>query len=167
MEDKNSFPIVIKKKDTLMIVAIIMELIVAANFWFINGTKICSIIFIFVAIITAISVWDESCEKINMTEFKFEVNKRNELLKSIYYEKINSLNVEKGKDGKAKKKSFLVISYFESNKKKKKADTKREKYLIDLSYYSLKDLRKIKEVITEKNSNVKITNELSNYLNRK
>lgn len=168
MGDKNNtLPIVIKRKDTLMIIAVIMEFIVAANFWFIDGTKVCSFIFIFVAILTAISVWDESCVKINMTEFKIQVNKRNELLQSINYEKIDSLTIEKGKQGKTKKKNFLVISFFESNKKKKKSEGKKEKYLLDLSYYSLKDLKKIKEVITEKNSNVKITKELSDYLNRK
>ena len=89
------------------------------------------------------------------------------LLQSINYEKIDSLTIEKGKQGKTKKKNFLVISFFESNKKKKKSEGKKEKYLVDLSYYSLKDLKKIKEVITEKNSNVKITKELIDYLNRK
>ena len=105
MDDKNTFPIVIKRKDTLMIIAIIMELIVAANFWFIDGAKVCAFIFIFVASLTAISVWDESCVKINMTEFKIQVNKRNELLQSINYEKIDSLTIEKGKQGKTKKKN--------------------------------------------------------------
>lgn len=166
MEDRNTLPVVIKKKDTLMIIAVIMELIVAANFWFISGTKICSVLFIFVAAITAVSVWDESCEKISMTELRFEVNKRNELLQSINYGKINSLTVEKGKDKKGKK-NFLVISFFDSNKKKKKSEGKKEKYFINLSYYSLKDLKKIIEVITEKNENVKITKELNEYLNRK
>lgn len=164
MEERNNFPVVIKRNDTLMIMAVIGELIVAANFWFISGTKICSFIFIFVAAITAISVWDQSCEKINMTKLKFEVNKRNELLQSINYEKINSLTVEKGKEGRVIKKDFLVISFFHSNKKKK-SEGKKEKYSLDLSCYSLKDLKKIIEVITEKNSNTKITKELNDYLN--
>ena len=73
-----------------------------------------------------------------------------------------------GKEGKAKRKDFLVISFFQfSNKKKKRLEGKKEKYLVDLSYYSLKDLKKIIEVITEKNSNIKITKELDDYLNRR
>ncbi|HCW53786.1 MAG TPA: hypothetical protein DG753_08635, partial [Clostridium sp.] len=68
-------------------------------------------------------------------------------------------------EGKAKRKDFLVISFFQSINKKKKSEGKKEKYLLDLSCYSLKDLKQIIKVITEKNSNIRITKELNDYLN--
>lgn len=168
MEDnKNTFPVVLKKKNTMMIAAIIMELIVAGNFWFIDGAKVGSAIFIFVAVITAISLWDESCEKISLSEHKFEVSKRTDLLKSINYEKISTLTIEKGDSKKNKKKNYLSITFFEHSKKKKKSEGSKEKYLVDLSCYSLKDLKKIKEVITGQNPNVRVTKEFEDYINRK
>lgn len=164
---KNQFPIIIKKKNTMMVVAVMMEILVGVNFIFLYKSIICSAIFFFVAVITAISVWDESCEKISLGEHKFEVSKRKDMLQSINYEKMSLLTIEKGLNSKNKKKNFLAITFLEHNKKKKKSEGSKEKYLVDLSFYSIKDLKKIKEIITEQNSNVRVTKEFNDYIDRK
>lgn len=164
---KIEFPIVIKKKNITMIAAVIMEILVGINFCFIDPTKITGIIFFFVAAITAISLWDESCEIINLTEHKFQVSKRKDLLQDINYEKISTLTVEEGVDKKHKKKKFLRITFLENNKKKKKSADSKEKYSIDLSCYSIKDLKKIRDVITAKNPNVRFTKDFNEYINNR
>lgn len=164
--NKVEFPIIIKKKNIMMTAAVFGEIFVGVNFLFIDSTKICSAIFFFVAAITAISLWDESGEKISLSEHKFQVNKRSNVLESINYEKISLLNIEKGEDAKHKKKDFLAITFLEHNKKKKKSEGSKEKYLIDLTYYSIKDMKTIKEIITGKNSNVRVTKEFNDYINQ-
>lgn len=165
--NKNQFPIVIKKKNITMIAAVAMEILVGINFCFLDPTKISAIVFFFVAGITAISVWDDSAEKIKLSEHKFELNKRADVLHSINYEKMSTVTIEEGVDKKHKKKNFLCITFLEHNKKKKKSADSKEKCLIDLSCYSIKDLKKIKEVISQHNPNVRFTKAFDEYINRK
>ncbi len=158
MEDKK-FPITIKKRNGMMMIAAIVEFILGIVFGIIGGIGSALLwIFLFTGVVTALSVLVEYSQDILLKENKIEFYKFNDLIKSIKYSSIKSIYVSKGNDAKTKKKDFLAIGFNENDKKKDNA------YLINLMNYSATDLTKIKNAILLKNSSVKVAEEVEKLI---
>ena len=140
MEEKK-YPIIIKKKNSFMVMAVVAEFLVALVYGITQGfASVLFAFFLFVAIVTALALWVE-------------------------YSSIATLAVEEGNEDKNKKKEYVTISYREtSNKKNADKNAKIKKYYISPSYYCANDFKMIKEVIKSKNPEVKFNENLSKYI---
>ena len=166
--ENTKFPIVIKKRNGVMIGVSILEIVMGIIFGFVgDGMKnILLWIFVFTGIVTALSVLVEYSRDIFMKENKLEFYNNKDLIKAIKYSSIKSINIDKGNEPKTKKKDFLTI-YFGNNDSKdnRNKDSKVEKYLVNPSNYSAKDLITIKNIIVSQNSTVKVSGEVDKFLN--
>lgn len=164
MESTN-FPIIIKKRNGVMLGVSILEIILGIIFAA-TGDGIKSIllwIFVFAGVVTALSVLVEYSQDIILKENKMEFYKLNDLIETIKYSSINSIYVSKGNEPKNKRKDFLAISFSENDKKKSK-NLKKDVYLINFMHYSSKDLAKIRDMVMKKNPSVKIEEGVEKYL---
>lgn len=164
--EENKYPIIIKKKNSLMISAVIVEFVIALVYAITQGvTNPLFICFLFVAIVTALAVWVEYSRDIYLKENKMEFYQNKNLIKKIKYSSIESLSIENDPKEKNKKKEFFTVTYREtSNKKKNNRNDKVDKYYISPSYYSGEDFKVIKNTIKSKNSNVKIDESVTKYI---
>lgn len=163
---EQKYPIVLKRRNGMMIGAVILEFIVAVIFGITLGfNNICFLIFLFTAIITALSVFLEKGEIINLKENKIEVYKNEKLVRTIKYNNIHSISLEKGEEKKNAAKDFIVINYVDvSEKKHKNKELKIEKCFINPMNYSLNDLKAIQNAISEKNKTITIEEKAKKYL---
>lgn len=161
--EKAQFPIIIKKRNGVMISIAIIEIIVGIIFGIAGGglKSIPLWIFVFVGIVTALTVLVEYNQEIQLKENNLEFYKNNDLIKGIKYSNIKSIYIAKGNEPKTKKKDFFAIGYNNSNTKK---DSKDEVYLIDLMSYSSQDLIAVKNIIQMKNSSVKLSDDLDKFI---
>lgn len=159
--ENTQFPIVIKKRNGFMIGVSILEIFVGlVTGMTTDGIKSPILwIFVFVGIITALSVLVEYNQDIYLKENKVEFYKNNDLIKEIKYSNINTLSISKGKDSKSKKKDFFAISYSEGKK-----SSKDDNYLINPMNYGAEDLKTIKNTILKKNPSVKVQEEVDNFI---
>lgn len=164
--EENKYPIVIKKKNSLMIMAVMAEFLIAVLYGVIQGpTSILFMCFLFVAVITSLSVWVEYSRDIYLKENKIEFYENKNLIKRIKFSSIESLGVENGNEPKNQKKEFITISYREtSNKKKNNRNEKIDKHYISTSYYCANDFKIIRDVIKSRNPEVKFNDNLSKYI---
>jgi hypothetical protein len=156
------FPIVVKKRNGFMIGVSITEIIIGI-IWGITTDGLKSIVlwvFIFVGIVTALSVLVEYSQDVFLKENKMEFYKNKDLIKEIKYSNIKSIYISKGNEQKTKKKDFVAIEYNENNKKNSASCN----YLIDPMSYTSKDLIIIKDTILKKNSAVKVSEELVKFI---
>jgi hypothetical protein len=156
------FPVVIKKRNGFMIGIAAIEIIIGIVFGIIEG-EIKSIpmwIFIFVGIVSALTVWGEYSQDIILKENNLEFYKNNDLIKNIKYNNIKSISINKGNDSKTQKKDFLAINYNNNSNKNEKYDT----YLINLMNYSSQDFITIKSTILIKNSSVEVNDSVSKFI---
>lgn len=160
--EKLQFPIVIKKRNGLMIGVAIIEIIIGIIFGISTGgfKSILLWIFVFVGVVTALSVLGEYSRDVLLKENKVEFYKNKDLIKEIKYSNIKSINISKGNESKIKKKDFVAIEY---NEGKKKNDTSLS-YLIDPMSYSAQDLMTIRDTILAKNSSVRISDEVNKFI---
>lgn len=165
MEEKK-YPIIIKKKNSLMIMAVIAEFAIALVYGITQGpTSILFACFLFVAVVTALAVWVEYSRDIYVKENKIEFYQNKNLIKKIKYGSIESLEIDNGVEAKDRKKDFFVITYREtSNKKKNNRNEKVDKYYLSTSYYCSNDFKIIRDVIKSRNPEVKLTENLSKYI---
>lgn len=168
MEEKN-YPIIIKKKNSMMIMAVIAEFFVSIVYGVIQGfTSLLFLCFLFVAVITALAVWVEYSRDIYLKENKIEFYENKNLITKIKYSNIQSLSSERGEEEKNKKKEFFTISYIEtSSKKSRNKETKIKKYYLSSSYYTANDFKTIRDVIKAKNPDAEINDNLSKYIREK
>ena len=164
--EENKYPIVIKKKNSLMIMAVMAEFLIAVLYGVIQGpTSILFMCFLFVAVITSLSVWVEYSRDIYLKENKIEFYENKNLINRIKFSSIESLGVENGNEPKNQKKEFITISYREtSNKKKNNRNEKIDKHYISTSYYCANDFKIIRDVIKSRNPEVKFNDNLSKYI---
>lgn len=160
--EKLQFPIVIKKRNGLMLGIAIIEIIIGIIFGIAtDGVKSTFLwIFIFVGVVTALSVLGEYSHDVLMKENKVEFYKNKDLIKEIKYSNIKSINISKGNEPKTKKKDFVAIEYNDGNKKNNVSLS----YLIDPMSYSAQDLMTIRDTILAKNSSVKISDEVNKFI---
>lgn len=170
--DGTKFPIVIKKRNGVMIGVSILEIAMGIMFGIIaDGPKsILLWIFVFTGIITALSVLVEYNQDIILKENNVEFYKNNDLIKSIKYSSINAIYISKGNETKTKKKDFLTIGFNgndnKSNKNNKSKNSKGESYLINHSVYSSQDLNTLNNIILMKNSSIKVSDDVKNLTNK-
>lgn len=159
------FPIVIKKKNSVMIVVSIIEILMGIIFAITSGglKSVLLWIFIFVGVVTALTVLTEYSMDIILKENKIEFYKFNDLIKSIKYSSIKSIEISKGNEPKTQKKDFLGIRFNENDSKKSK-DLKECVYLINFMHYSSQDFAQIRDVILKKNSSVIIGENLDKFI---
>ena len=164
--EENKYPIVIKKKNSLMIMAVMAEFLIAVLYGVIQGpTSILFMCFLFVAVVTALAVWVEYSRDIYLKENKIEFYQNKNLIKKIKYNSIESLGVENGNEPKNQKKEFVTITYREtSNKKKNNRNEKIDKHYISTSDYCANDFKIIRDVIKSRNPEVKFNDNLSKYI---
>lgn len=163
MENKK-IPIVIKKRNGFMIGIAIIEIIIGITFGITEGQmkSIPMWIFLFVGIISALTVWGEYSQDIILKENNLEFYKNNDLIKSIKYTNIKSISIDKGKDSKTQKKDFLAINYSNNNNEKK--NQKYDSYLINLMNYSSEDLITIRNTVLMKNPFVEVNDNVSKFI---
>ena len=131
MEEKK-YPIIIKKKNSLMVMAVIAEFVIALVYGITQGpTSVLFSCFLFVAVVTALAVWVEYSRDIYLKENKIEFYQNKNLIQKIKYSSIESIDVDNGIEPKDRKKDFIVITYRETSNKKKnnrneKIDEKNE-----------------------------------------
>lgn len=162
--ESTKFPVVIKKRNGVMIGVAILEIVIGIIFGITeDGLKnIILWVFVFTGIITALSVLVEYSQDILIKENKLEFYKNKALIKTINYSNIKSMSMDKGNELKTKKKNFLTISIgITDNKSNKNKNYKVEKYQVNHTNYSTKDLITIKNIIVSKNSYVKISSEVN------
>lgn len=154
------FPIVIKKRNGLMLGVAIIEIIIGIIFGITtDGVKsILLWIFIFVGVVTALSVLVEYSQDVFLKENKIEFYKNKDLVKEIKYSNVKSISISKGSEPKTKKKDFVAIEYSDGNKKNSFS------YLIDPMSYSAQDLITIRDTILSKNSSVKVSDEVNKFI---
>jgi len=166
--ESTKFPIVIKKRNGAMIGVSILEIIMGI-FFGIAGEGIKSVllwIFVITGIITVLSVLVEYSQDILIKENKVEFYKNNDLIKAIKYSSIKSIDIAKGNESKTKKKDFFTICIGgNDNNSNRNKNSKIEKYLVNPSNYSTKDLITIKDIIKNKNSAVKVNKEVEEFFN--
>ncbi len=156
------FPIVIKKRNAVMLGVSVLEIGVGVTFG-ITGGGIKSIplwVFVFTGIISALTVLVEYSLDISLNENRVEFYKNKDLIKAIKYGSINSIYISKGNETKTKKKDFFTIGFNSSDNKK----FKDEKYLINPMHYSSKDLDTIKNIIVSKNYSVKVSDDIKKFV---
>ena len=160
--ESTEFPIVIKKRNGIMIAAAISEIIVGIIFGITQGglSSIILWVFVFVGIITGLQVFGEYSQDILLKENKIEFYKNKDLIKEIKYSNIKSIYVDRGKETKTKKKDFFTIGFC-SNK-----SSKVESYLINPMNYGGGDFAKLKDIIVMKNSAVKVNNEIDKFIRK-
>lgn len=165
MEEKK-YPIIIKKKNSIMVMAVIAEFIIALVYGITQGpTSVLFVCFLFIAIVTALAVWVEYSRDIYLKENKIEFYQNKNLLKKIKYSSIESLEIDNGIEPKNRKKDFVVITYREtSNKKKNNRNEKVDKYYLSTSYYCSNDFKMIRDTIKLRNPQVKLNENLSKYI---
>jgi hypothetical protein len=164
--ESTKFPIVIKKRNGIMIGVSILEIVMGMIFGYVgDGLKnILLWIFIFTGIVTALSVLVEYSRDIFIKENKLEFYNNKDLIKAIKYSSIRSINIDKGNDSKTKKKDFFTICFGSNdNKNNRNNNSKVEKYLVNPSNYSSKDLITMKNIIVSKNSAVKVNSEVDEF----
>lgn len=161
--EKAKLPIIIKKRNGLMIGVAIIEIIIGIIFGVAGGglKSIPLWIFVFVGAVTALTVLGEYNQEIHLKENNLEFYKNNDLIKAIKYNDIKSIYIDKGNEPKTKKKDFFAIGYNNSNTKKHSKD---DVYLIDFMNYSSQDLIAVKNVIQMKNSSVKLSDDLDKFI---
>lgn len=164
MEEKK-YPIIIKKKNSFMLMAVIAEFFIAGVYGIIQGfTSLLFLCFLFVAIVTLLAVWVEYSRDVYLRENKIEFYSNKDLIINIKYSSIVSLDVAHGEETKDKKKEFFTISYNEtSSRKSKNKKPKIKKYYLNPSWYNANDFRVIKSTIKSKNPNIKIDENLKKY----
>jgi len=162
--EKTEFPIVIKKRNGVMIGVSILEIVMGIIFGGVgDGLKsILLWIFVFTGVVTALSVLVEYSQDIFIKENKLEFYNNKDLIKTIKYSSIKSLDIAKGSESKTKKKDFLTI-YIGSNDSKSNKASKVEKYLVNHSNYSSQDLLIMKNIIVSKNSAVKVDSQVDEF----
>lgn len=163
--ESTKFPIVLKKRNGVMIGISIIEIITGLILG-LGGAGIKSAplwIFVFAGIVTALSVLVEYSQDIYLKENKMEFYKNNDLIKTIKYSRINSIYIGKGNEPKTKKKDFFTISYNENDNKKNK-NSKSDIYLINPMNYNSNDLTTMKKIILMKNSSVKVGEDLDKFI---
>lgn len=163
---ETNYPIIIKKKNSFMVMAVIAEFIIALVYGVTQGvTSILFAFFLFVAIVTALALWVEYSRDIYLKENKIEFYENKNLIKKIKYSNVESLAIENGNEDKNKKKEFFTINYREtSNKKSANKPSKMNKYYISPSNYCGNDFKIIIDTIKSKNLNVKLNENLSKYI---
>lgn len=155
------FPIVIKKKNQIMIGVSVLEIVMGIIFGITGGIKSAPLwIFAFTGVITGLTVFVEYSQDILLNENKVEFYKNKDLVKAIKYTSITSIYVGKGDENRTKKKDFFTIG-FNDNKNKK---SKGENYLINPMNYSSKDLKEIRNMILSKNSSVKVSEDMDKFI---
>jgi hypothetical protein len=165
--ESTKFPVVIKKRNGVMIGVSILEIVMGIFFGIVGGGIKSPLlwIFVFTGIISALSVFVEYSQDILIKENKLEFYKNNDLIKEIKYINITSIDIDKGNEPKTKRKDFFTISIGSNDKNSNRTkNSKIEKYLVNPSNYSAKDLITIKNIITSKNSSVKV-NRVEEYFN--
>jgi|GEM_PF-1645386 len=166
--ESTKFPVVIKKRNGVMIGVSILEIVMGIFFGIVGGGIKSPLlwIFVFTGIISALSVFVEYSQDILIKENKLEFYKNNDLIKEIKYINITSIDIDKGNEPKTKRKDFFTISIGSNDKNSNRTkNSKIEKYLVNPSNYSAKDLITIKNIITSKNSSVKVNREVEEYFN--
>lgn len=165
MEEKK-YPIIIKKKNSLMVMAVIAEFVIALVYGITQGpTSVLFSCFLFVAVVTALAVWVEYSRDIYLKENKIEFYQNKNLIQKIKYSSIESIDVDNGIEPKDRKKDFIVITYREtSNKKKNNRNEKIDNYYLSTSYYCSNDFKMIRDAIKSRNPEVKLNENLSKYI---
>lgn len=161
MED-TKFPIIIKKRNGLMLIIAIIEITIGIIFG-ITGEGVKNVmlwIFVFIGIITAMSILAEYSQDVILKEDKIEFYKNSDLIKGIKYSNISSIFMSKGQDIKTKKKDFVAIGYSESNKK----GSISLSYFINPMSYSGQDLNLMKSIISNRNPSVKVHEEVEKFI---
>jgi len=163
MENKK-LPIVIKKKNLVMIGVSILEIGIGIIFGITSGgIKSAPLwIFVFTGIVTALSVLVEYSQDISLNENKVEFYKNKDLIKAIKYSSIKSIYIGKGNETKTKKKDFFTIGFNDNGNKSK--NSKIEEYLINPMSYSSQDLNTIKNIIISKNASVKVSDDIDKFI---
>jgi len=173
--ESTKFPIVIKKRNGVMIGVSILEIVMGIMFGIIaDGPKsILLWIFVITGIITALSVLVEYSQDIILKENNVEFYKNNDLIKSIKYSSINAIYIAKGNETKTKKKDFLTIGFNgndnksnKNSKNNKSKNSKGESYPINHSVYSSQDLNTLNNIILMKNSSIKVSDDVKNLTNK-
>jgi len=173
--ESTKFPIVIKKRNGVMIGVSILEIVMGIMFGIIaDGPKSVLLwIFVITGIITALSVLVEYNQDIILKENNVEFYKNNDLIKSIKYSSINAIYIAKGNETKTKKKDFLTIGFNGNDKKSNKnsknnksKNSKGESYPINHSVYSSQDLNTLNNIILMKNSSIKVSDDVKNLTNK-
>ena len=158
------FPTVIKKRNGLMIGVSIIEIIIGIMFGITEGgiKSIPLWIFIFIGIISALTVLVEYNQDILLKENNMEFYKNNNLIKSIKFSSINSIYIGKGNEPRTKNKDFFTIGFGDNDNKNK--TSRGENYLINPMNYSSVDLKMIKNIIVSKNSSAKVSEEVDKFI---
>ena len=173
--ESTKFPIVIKKRNGVMIGVSILEIVMGIMFGIIaDGPKSVLLwIFVITGIITALSVLVEYNQDIILKENNVEFYKNNDLIKSIKYSSINAIYIAKGNETKTKKKDFLIIRFNgndnksnKNSKNNKSKNSKGESYQINHSVYSSQDLNTLNNIILMKNSSIKVSDDVKNLTNK-
>ena len=173
--ESTKFPIVIKKRNGVMIGVSILEIVMGIMFGIIaDGPKSVLLwIFVITGIITALSVLVEYNQDIILKENNVEFYKNNDLIKSIKYSSINAIYIAKGNETKTKKKDFLTIGFNgndnksnKNSKNNKSKNSKGESYPINHSVYSSQDLNTLNNIILMKNSSIKVSDDVKNLTNK-
>jgi len=163
MENKK-LPIVIKKKNMVMVGVSILEIVLGIVFGIIGGgiKSVALWVFVFTGVVTALSVLVEYSEDISLNENKMEFYKNKDLIKAIKYSSIKSIYIGKGNENKTRKKDFFTIGFNDNGNKSK--NSKIEEHLINLMSYSSQDLNTIKNVIISKNTFVKVSDDVDKFI---
>ena len=104
MEEKK-YPIIIKKKNSFMVMAVVAEFLVALVYGITQGfASVLFAFFLFVAIVTALALWVEYSGDVYLKENKIEFYQNKNLITTIKYSNIATLAVEEGNEDKNKKK---------------------------------------------------------------
>ena len=173
--ESTKFPIVIKKRNGVMIGVSILEIVMGIMFGIIaDGPKSVLLwIFVITGIITALSVLVEYSQDILLKENNVEFYKNKDLIKSIKYSSINAIYIAKGNETKTKKKDFLTIGFNgndnksnKNSKNNKSKNSKGESYPINHSVYSSQDLNTLNNIILMKNSSIKVSDDVKNLTNK-
>ena len=107
MEEKK-YPIIIKKKNSLMVMAVIAEFVIALVYGITQGpTSVLFSCFLFVAVVTALAVWVAYSRDIYLKENKIEFYQNKNLIQKIKYSSIESIDVDNGIEPKDRKKTLL------------------------------------------------------------
>ena len=159
--ESTKFPIVIKKRNGVIIAASISEIAVGIIFGITQGglKNILLWVFLFVGIITALSCLGEYKQDILLKENKIEFYNNNDLIKAINYSNIKSIYIDKGNETKTKKKDFFTIGIGGNGNK----SSKDQNYQINPMNYGVGDLAKIKDIIVMKNSSVKVSSDIGKF----
>jgi len=163
--ENTKFPIVIKKKNGMMIGVAITEIVIGIIFGLLGGgvQSVPMWVLFFTGIVTALSVLVEYNQDIVIKEDKIEFYKGNDLIKAVKYSNIKSIFIGKGNEPKNKKKDFFAIGFYKDDKKKNK-NSAEDTYLINPMGYTSQDFNTIKNIITSKNSSVKIGEDVEKFI---